>query len=263
MITVQYYLRPFKKGDETVIVELFNSTFKEYAGFVPRTPEYWVWCCLQRPDVTEEGIQIVNTKNKIVGYIVAGKTGNIWEMCYDPSYDGEIIITKLLTWAIDYLNKSDSDSVLLNFPTKDQTVRKVCSNLGFAESTPEYMFISVLDFPRLTSEVLKNNLKKQNIKGQFQFQLRNVPESADNTFCIEIKDNQVNVTYNKVNKPEVTIDADGATFASCILQGEGVLRNIVTLKIKFYPIWKISKVIIILNLLKNNSPWFMPRADNG
>ena len=258
-----YSTRTFKKGDEASIVQLFNSAFKEYAGFVPRTSQYWIWCCLQRPDGTEEGITVVSMGEKIVGYAVAGKSGNIWEMCYDPTCNGEIVVTKLLAQALNYLERMGSDSVLLNFPTKDAVVRKVCEKFNFAESSLEYMFVSVLDFSRLISEVLKNAAEKQKVDGQFLFKLKNLPSSLANNFCVEIRNGEVTVTEKTVDAPEVIVEADASTLVSCMLKGENIVKALATSRIRFYPLWKIGKVIKLFSLLQNSSPWFIPRADYG
>ncbi len=245
-----YHLRSFKRGDEATIVDLFNSTFREYAGFVPRTIEYWSWCCAQRPDVDEKGIVVVSKSERILGYAVAGQSGNIWEMCYDPTCDGETVVTKLLAWAVDYLKSAGSDSILLNFPTKDKLVRKVCSKLNFAENHPEYMFISILDFPRLITEVLTNSVEKQNINGQFLFRLQNASSSFGDSFWVEIQNGEFTVTKKAVNDPEIIVDVDAATLISCMLEGGNILKAIATSKIRFYPFWKILKVIKIFSLLR-------------
>ena len=79
----EYTIRTYLPGDETALVLLFNNQNATLAGFVPRTVEYWRWCCLKRPDVDEEGIIIAKKGDKIVGYCVIGWSGNVWELCHD------------------------------------------------------------------------------------------------------------------------------------------------------------------------------------
>jgi putative sterol carrier protein len=258
-----YKIRTFIEGDENSIVQLFNSTFQEYAGFVPRTPEYWNWCCLQRPDVAKEGIFIATQNERIVGYAVAGKSGNIWEMSYDKTCDGEIIVTKIIGRVMDYLESEKADSILINFPTDDKIVRKVCNKLNFAESPPEYMFISVLDFPLFFDEVVRSLDNKEKLSGKFLFKLKNLPASFNNSFCIDIGNKEVTITEKAVQNPEVTIDIDASTLLSIVLGDRGVLGATLTSKIRFYPFWKIGKVMRLFSMLQNKSPWFMPRADSG
>jgi hypothetical protein len=263
MFETDYNIRTYRTGDEISIVRLFNSTFNEYSGFVPRSPQYWNWCCLQRPDVSKEGIIVVTQQEKVVGYAVAGKSGNIWEMCYDRTCDGEIVVTKIIARMLDYLASEKVDSVLLNFPTNDKVVRKICERFNFAESPPEYMFISILNFSSLINEILKDSVEKQKVNGDFLFQLKNLPQSFSNNFYLDIHNGNVTITDKAERPPEIILDVDGSTLISCIFSRKNVLKNILSSKIHVHPFWKIGKVMKLFLLMQNNSPWFMPRADNG
>lgn len=259
----EYRVRTFRQGDEIVLVHLFNRVYEDFAGFVPRTPEYWVWCCLSRPDVNEESIVIVNKEEKIVGYAVVGKSGNIWELCYDPMYDGEVVVSKLLNWALDYLRNVGSDFVMLNAPVKDEVVRKVCQELDFAETPPSFMFVSVLDFSRLICEILRSRKEMLDICGVFWFRLKNCPSWGNDSFCIQVRKDDVSVMEEVVNNPEMVIDADMSTLISCIFGTENIWNALVTSKVRFRPFWKIRKFLKLFSLLQVKSPWFMPRADGG
>jgi hypothetical protein len=258
-----YYVRTFKKGDEVPLVHLFNKNYEDLVGFVPRTPTYWIWCCLNRPDVTEESVAIVNKAKKIVGYAVVGKSGDIWELCYDPIYDGKIIVSKLLNWSVGYLEKAGSDSVVLNAPNRDKVVREVCRDLGFTETPPEFLYVSVLDFPSYVYEILQSRKKNLKIKGSFMFRLAGCPPGCASNFSIEIKKKEISVNVESVDNPEITVDADMSNLISCILGTKGVLRAIVTSKVHVHPVWKIPKFLTLISTLQIKSQWFVPRADYG
>src|SRR4030042_6661610 len=100
-------VRTFRNGDEPAIVELFNNVYRGYGGFVPRTVEYWRWCCLKRPDVERNGIFLAFDSERLCGYLVAGSSGNIWEFCVADN-DRDIAKT-LLSEALDYLEKVRSE----------------------------------------------------------------------------------------------------------------------------------------------------------
>ena len=57
-----YVIRNFVEGDEERIVKLFNEAYGNFSGYVPRTVEYWRWCCLKRPDVRKDGIFLLFNK---------------------------------------------------------------------------------------------------------------------------------------------------------------------------------------------------------
>jgi putative sterol carrier protein len=264
MTTVNYNTRPFAYGDEAAIVELFNSTFKDYAGYVPRTVEYWKWSCLQRPDVTTEGIMLACKGNKIVGYIVLGKTGNIWEFCYDKTEKAELIVSELLIFAVNYLEKAKAESILLNYPSKDAVVKKVCKKLGLAESPPEYVSISVLNFPRLISDILKESGKESKINCSISFKLHKSPTSLSKCFYADLKNGKITILeQNNLCKPEIVFEMDEGILLLFILGKINGARALLFSKMRVKPLWKIRKALKILSLLKNNSPWYMPRADIG
>ncbi|TET62287.1 hypothetical protein E3J49_08460, partial [Candidatus Bathyarchaeota archaeon] len=76
----KYKIRSFEDGDENEIVQLFDRIYSDYGGFTLKTPEYWRWCCLKRPDVEKEGVFVVEDGDEnVVGYAVVGGSGNIWE----------------------------------------------------------------------------------------------------------------------------------------------------------------------------------------
>jgi len=246
-----------------LIAHLFNRIYKDFAGFVPRTPEYWVWCCLNRPDVNEESVVIVNNGEKIVGYAVVGKSGNVWELCYDPMYNGKTIVSKLLNWALDYLRKVGSDSVVLDAPVKDNVVREICQELDFVETTPAPMFVSVMDFPNLICEILRSRKEMLDINGVFRFRLKDCPSWCKDSFCIHVGENEASVKEEVVDNPEIVIDADMSTLFSCILGTENLFKAIITSKVHLHPFWKIRKFLKLFSLLRIKHPWFKPRADFG
>ena len=257
----EYRIRTFMQGDEIELVHLFNRIYEDFAGFVPRTPEYWVWCCLSRPDVNEESVVIVNKEEEIVGYAVVGKSGNVWELCYDPMYNGKIIVSNLLNWALNYLEKVGSDSVILDAPVKDDVVREVCQELDFAETMPFPMFMSVLDFPKFICEILRSRKEMLDIDGVFWFRLNGCPRWSNDNFRIQIRENEVSVVEGMVESPEIVIDADMSLLISCILGIENILKAVITSKVHFRPFRKVRKFLKLFSLLQIKYPWCRPRAD--
>jgi hypothetical protein len=244
-------------------VLLFNSEYANLAGFVPRTVEYWRWCCLKRPDIEEKGILIAEKGNKTVGYIVVGKSGNIWELCYDSSQNAKKIISRLLTWAVDYSRKVGSDSIVLNAYVKDKLVREVCTDMDFAESPPDPMFLSVLDLPQLMHEVLQAKGQDLDMNEVFWFSLKNCPSWCASSFGVKIEKNQVTILKEPTSVSRITIETEMSTLAAIIFGTENISKDMVASKMHFYPFWKILAVRKLFRLLQNKTPWFIPRADLG
>ena len=257
--------RTYKEGDETEIVQLFNCIHKNYAGFVPRTSDYWRWSCLKRPDVESEGILVVNDGEKIIGYAVVGKTGNIWEFCYDPAYDGNAIVAIILEWSANYVENAGGDCVVFNAPSNDQLLREVCVNLGFAEKSPPCMFLNVLDFPQFIFEIL-NSKRDKLVKYDEDILFKAVKPLPwyDGKSLIEIRNGMVSVNQKTDdNKPSVIIEADVSTIVSCILGTQGLLKSFFYFRIRVKPFWKSFKILKLLSLMVLKNAWFSPGADYG
>jgi hypothetical protein len=259
----EYTTRTYIPGDETTLVLLFNAEHANLAGFVPRTIEYWSWCCLKRPDIEKKGILIVEKEGKTVGYAVVGKSGNVWELCYDSSCDAKTVVSKLLTQAVDYVLTVGSNSAVLNANIEDSVVREVCRDMNFAESPPEPVFFSVVDLPQLMCEILQAKNLSTNIDEEFWFNLKNCPSWCVPSFGVRIKKSKVSVFEEPDNVPRTTIETEMSILVALIFGTGSLLKYIMSSKMHFSPFWKISKVQMLFNLLQTKKPWFIPRADIG
>lgn len=259
-----YVVRTYKEGDEKAFISLFNSVYKDFAGFVPRTPEYWRWCCIARPDVEKNGIIVIEKEAEIIGYVVVGKSGNIWELCYNPAYVSKTVVLKLLKWAIRYLEKVGGNSVTLNVPANDHVLIEVCEELGFVESLPPTMFISILDFQRFIAEVLHDRSKMlRKFNGAVSIRLRNCPDWCNETILLRIKDGNVSVKGENTDKAEFLVETDIQTITSCILGTTSCMKAIFSSRLKIRPFWKIRKFLRLISLLRIRDSWFSPSADFG
>lgn len=259
--TSEYTARTYKQGDEAALVTLFNIEQADLVGFTPRTVEYWRWCCLKRPDVNEKSILIVEKENKTVGYVVVGKSGNIWELCYDSFHDAKTIVSILLTWAVDYAMRVGSNSVILNAYVEDQLVREVCKDMDFAESLPEPMFLSVLDLPQLIREVLQTKSQSMDKNEVFWFSLKNCPPWCVSSFGVRLEGEQVTILQEPGLVSKITIETEMSTLVALIFGKEDLMTDILASKLHFYPFWKIFEVRNLFTLLQTKMPWFNPRAD--
>jgi len=258
-----YTVRTYRPGDETALVRLFNDENAAVVGFVPRTIEYWRWCCLERPDVDEEGIMIVERADQIVGYSVIGKSGNVWELCHDSRYDAEIIISNLLDRTLDYSGSVGSNSVVLNVSTEDSSLRRVCQELGFAESPPEPTFISILDLPRLVQVILQSQNFRSEMNGVFWFCLRDCPPWCTASFGVKLENKRVTILSGAPPISRIEIETEMSTLVALMFGTKSVLMAMASSKVHFHPFLRIARVQRLLSLLQIRAPWFVPRADMG
>jgi hypothetical protein len=230
---------------------------------VPRTLEYWRWSCLNRPDVEKEGILISLHKGKIVAYVVVGKSGNIWESCFDDAHDKKALLSLLLEHSIKYLTRVGSDSVTLNLPSDDSVARETCENLGFSELPPDVMFLSVLDFKqflKLLCSAKKDKLS--GVDGDFLIRFKDAPFWTSPFIMMKFKNGQAEIE-NENKSCEVLIETDTATLTSIMFGTTRSLWALARFKLKIHPPWKLRRVLRLFSLMRLDDPWFFPRSDLG
>ena len=259
----EYSVRTYEEGDEVELTGLFNEVYKSYAGFVPRTLEYWRWSCLDRPDVEKEGIVIVAYREKIVAYAVVGKTGNIWELCFDHAHKEKALASLILENAVEYLIRVGADSVTLNLPSEDTAVREACEKLGFSEVPPDAMFLSVLDFEQLLR--LLSCAKKEKLMDfdeDFLIKFKDAPFWISPCVAIKIQNGRTKIEDG--NTPhKVLIETDTTTLTSILFGTAKPLWALLRLRLRISPLRKFRSVLKWLSLLRLDDPWFFPKSDSG
>ena len=259
-----YCIRTYRQGDETELTALFNDVYRDYAGFVPRTVEYWKWSILLRPDLSREGIAVVVNADQVVGYATVEKSGNVLEFCYDPNHDGKTVVSMLLDWCIDYVKSQGGSSVSLNVPAQDNPIRQVCRELGFTEEPFSSLFLRVLDFPQLLRKIVdqKGGLK-QHFDETVLINIASVPSWCDNHVFLRVQGGKMTVLTEKIGRPTIRVDLDISTFSSCIFGSTGTYRAILKGQLKVRPFWKIRRAAKLFSLLRLRDPWYVPGADYG
>ncbi len=261
----EYKVRNFEDGDEIEIIRLFNRTYANYGGFVSRTPEYWLWCCLKRPDVEREGLFVVTDENEnIVGYAVVGRSGSIWELSYDPTQGGEKILSLLLNESVGYLEKVGATSITFNAVIEDNVTRQVCKKLGFATLPSHEMFLSVLNFRELVFLLVRS--KKEELMKKFDevviVKLNDVPFWVNGTIFIRISRDGVHVG-NETQSHTIYMETDFITFSSLLLGILEPFKSLISLKLKVRPFWKIPTLLGLLSAMQIKGKWFFPLSDHG
>ena len=260
-----YKVRNFKDGDEFQFLRLFNRLYENYGGYVLKDPQYWRWCCLERPDVEREGIfVVVDEEENVLGYAVVGKSGNIWEISYDSNCNKNEVISLLFDKAIEYVEDVGATSLTLNAPQEDHIISEVCEKFGFTTVSPPKMFISVLDLPEFISTLLED--RKEELKAKFNetvlVKLRDAPSWVSGELFLKISRDEV---YGSVEPSDFTIlvETDVVTLSSMLLGVLSPFRCLINLKLKIKPFWKIPTLLKIFSSLQLKTSWFFPLSDHG
>jgi len=256
-------IRTYSDGDEDKIVDFFNKAYENYAGFVPRTIEYWCWSIRSRPDVNPKGIFIAENGQKMVGYAAVAKSGEILEFCYDTqSKDAEKIVRGLLETVTEYVIGCGGNSVKAHALPTDTLIGKVCRDLGFSKSELKSYFISVLDFPQLIQDILKSKSSVTPFRNElFLIELIDAPSWSQDVVCLQFKDSQVFAKKERVDDPDVRIQMPLIMLSEIIFGIKKPLLDLLLRRIKVKPFWKFLKAVQFFSLLRLNEVFFTPIGD--
>jgi ribosomal protein S18 acetylase RimI-like enzyme len=261
----QYFTRTYLEGDEVSIVDLFEKAYKNYGGYTLKTPEYWRWCCLKRPDVEKESVFLVSSRNskKLVGYAVVGKSGTIWELVYDHESDGKEIVDLLLEQATAYLEKKGASSVNFTAPQNEPVMKLVCKQLGFTAGLPPKMFLSVLSLENLFS-TLTNNAPKElaEFNESLLIRVTDAPQWISNSVLLNLASEGVTVE-NEGQTPTIQLQVGYSTLSSLLFGNISPTNALLHFKLKVTPLRKIFNAIKILAYLQIKSQWSFQMSEYG
>ena len=261
----EYRVRGFEDGDAVEVVRLFDRVYAGYGGFTLKTPEYWRWCCLKRPDVERDGLfVVVDGDENVVGYAVVGRSGNVWELCYDSGRDGEEVVSLLLDKATRYLERVGATSMSFNASKEDHVLNNVCGKFGFGVVPPYQMFLSVLNFRKFVSMLM--NSKREELMEKFDeavlVKLKDAPFWIDNTVFIQISRDGVEVG-DAAQSPTISMETDVITLASLLFGVLSPFQSLIRLRLRVKPFWKTPTLLRLLSSLRVKAGWFFPLSDYG
>jgi hypothetical protein len=255
-------VRTFRDGDEEDIVGLFNEVYREYGGFVPRTVEYWRWCCLMRPDVERGGVFLAFDGGRLCGYLVAGSSGNVWEFCVA---DGEReAVGALLGEAVRYLEGVGVSSVNVNVPNGACVVEGL-REAGFGEVPAERMFVSTLSPWMLVSALVAS--KRAELLGRFDdefaVRLHDVPYGVGKEFSVRVRCGTVEAVEGFSAGASVVVEMGFVDLLSVLFGVSGARRLLFAGKMRVKPFRKSGAFLRFLSALRLKGAWFFPLSDFG
>jgi hypothetical protein len=255
----QYYVRPYRDGDEEEAARLFNQRYLAYGGFVPRTGEYWLWSCLHRPDVSREGVFFVSEEGtqNVCGYAVVGATGDIWEFC--AGCDEELVSSMLLKEIARYVDSLGISSMSINVPD-DEILCRVLVREGFSRVPAERMFVSTMSLVNLLSKL---SVDRKLDSEEINFVFDNVPFGVEKTVSVKVNDGEVSVAEGFLKSAPVTVRMEFASFLSILFGTANVRRELIRGRMRVKPFWKVMEVTGFLRRMRLQNVWYWPLSDFG
>jgi hypothetical protein len=201
-VAVNLTKREYRPGDEAQLIALWNRLHASYGGFITRTAEQWCWSILQRPEVRESDILIVEWRAQIVGYAVLSQRGRVLEFVVDNAphwWRRRRILLDLLQILEERARERGYD--LLEFATAgrgDRFIDKALRNAGYSVEQGAYFSLGVLNTGELIRRLLANHAHR-------------LPTEWRRNFLLEVSAGG----YRTVRQPQVRIGVDQRTFSVC------------------------------------------------
>jgi len=264
-----YQVRAYEKGDEASLLALYNKYYGQYAGSVPRTLQHWMWCCRSHPDISSDGLLVACKGKETVGYVVTGRLSRkeggflVYELCYDPACNGEVIVSRLLERVNQYVEDNKGSYITFDAPSDDALVRKVCDTLGFKQNPlTEVIGFIILDTTNLIGNIVasKSNVLKR--EGEtFFIRIKDAP-LPKNIISIQWADGTLSVSNKPVSdEARIVIETDTPTLNKLIFGGESILNAMLRSRLSIKPFTKIREGLKLLSMLSLRDRWYIPRLD--
>jgi len=150
-------VRPYRTGDEGPIVELSNRALAPYAGWTPRTAEYWQWSILGRPGVTPADVLVLESNGRIVGYAAVLQDGKVldFSVAIDQRPRKRRAFVKQLIRALeDSARARGCDLLTFSLPASDRVIDTALRDAGYIVEQNQYLSLGILDPRALLLQLL-------------------------------------------------------------------------------------------------------------
>ena len=141
-------IRAYRTGDEGPIVELSNRSLAPYAGWTPRTVEYWQWSILRRPRLNPADVLVIESDGRIVGYAAVLEDGKVLDfaVAVDQSRRRRRAFVKQLIGALeDNARARGCDLLTFSLPVCDDVVDATLRDAGYIVEQNHYFSLGILD----------------------------------------------------------------------------------------------------------------------
>ena len=151
------FIRAYRAGDEGPIVDLANRNLAPYAGWTPRTVEYWQWSILQRPGVNPADVLVLESGGLIVGYAALLQDGKVldFSVAIDQRRRKRRAYIKQLIQALeDSARARGCDLLSFSLPSSDRLIDTALRDAGYIVEKGQCFSLGILDPRSLLQQLL-------------------------------------------------------------------------------------------------------------
>ena len=263
-------VRAYQPGDEAPIVELSNRSLAPYAGWVPRTVDYWRWSVLARPGVHATDILVLESDGRIVGYTVLRQDGSVLDFLVDPElrFRRRRAFVKQLVVALEgHARARRCDLLTFSLPVSDRLVDKALREAGYVVEQYQHFSIGILNPRVLLEELLRarrSRLAPLRMRS-FTFELTpgRYPFLLSSRLLVQLEPSvRVDDISDAVEYPRdcvVRIDLCALTdLIFCRVSADTLLKQS---QLEITPASSIAAACELLDALMVDADWHVPHSD--
>jgi ribosomal protein S18 acetylase RimI-like enzyme len=263
-------VRTFRPADTQTLVELTNRCLAPYAGWVPRTPEYWLWATLARPGVDAADVLVLESDTEIVGYTVLWEEGAVLDFLVDPDQrprKRRALARQLIDAAESRAKERGFDKLTLNLPLSDHLIDTVLRKSGYVVAQNEFFSLGILN-PRVLLQALVHlraaRLTSTRIRS-FVFELSpgQYPLLLSSRLILNLDPSvQVEDISDAIEYPtQCIIRIDICSLTELIFCGASVDSLLGQSQLQVAPAAAEADARTLLGALVVDAPWFIPGSD--
>ena len=249
----RYSLRSYRPGDEVALAGLCNAVNAGLAGFIPRTPEHWAWCYLQRPGLSADGVLLVEAGGEVSGHAVTSPSGEVLEFCLSAAADRRLAFQVLVEGVERYARENGADRISISAPPSDRELRAWFSELGYNQWL-RYLTGLPLDLPGIIGLLLQARGAPSQLGGRsFLIHLAKKgrrfrsPLLGEETLLLV--EGAAARIVDMAAGVDVIIRTDVFTFMRIMLREQPILRSVLRGEVSVEPIWRVPQARRLLSLL--------------
>ena len=157
-------VRTYRHGDEQSLVELWARAYSDYGGHVPKTPEYWRWCVVDRPGIEAEDIVLLESGSTLVAYGVLGRKdspvgpgGSVLELAVEPSLpaaERSLSLAQLIA-VLEERSRARGDEIFeVSVPDTEQFMVRALEAADFKPEKSDSLQLVIVDLIGLIRKIL-------------------------------------------------------------------------------------------------------------
>ena len=263
-------VRSYRPGDETALVDLWARAYADYGGSVPKTPEYWRWCVLERPGLEAEDIVILEENRTVTAYGVLGQKdtsvglgGTVLELAVEPSVSSKerARYASLLISVLEARSRERGDQVFeASVPSNEAALVRALTAAGFKAEKSDSLQLVIVDAAGLMRKILERRISE----------LPDTPVSFGLNFAksehrplplqrvrVELSPTSVHVEESK-QRATCEVYTDLSSLLDIIFRRQDVDRVLRGGRIRAEPVDRTEALIAFLRLLVIRSNWYIP-----